>query len=238
MHGRRGGAISTALPPWAITRDADSRRVVRGSIEASEAKEGIVTDLKPKNGASWLLLLTTFVLYLAVLTACTTEQASPVTPVGALPGQAPASSQTATASPPPEVASPAASTITPGSLRDFQENVGDQVHFDYDRAELNPAALDTVRKQAAWLQKYPSVTLVIEGHADERGTREYNLALGARRAAAVMSYLAIAGVSAARLETVSYGKERPICTQSDELCWQQNRRGVSTIRTGAAAVGS
>lgn len=80
--------------------------------------------------------------------------------------------------------------------------------------------------------------LVIEGHADERGTREYNLALGARRAAAVMSYLIITGVSAARPETVSYGKERPICTQSDEPCWQQNRRGVSTIRTGAVAAGS
>jgi peptidoglycan-associated lipoprotein len=98
--------------------------------------------------------------------------------------------------------------------------------------------MDTLRRQAAWLQRYPAVTLVIEGHADERGTREYNLALGARRAAAVMSYLVVTGISTARLETVSFGKERPVCTQSAEACWQQNRRGVSTIRTGAVAAGS
>jgi len=92
-----------------------------------------------------------------------------------------------------------------------------------------------LQKQAAWLQRYPTVVLMIEGHADERGTREYNLALSARRAQAVKDYLASLGVSGARLETISYGKERPVCVQSDEACWAQNRRGVSTIKSGAVS---
>lgn len=174
-------------------------------------------------------------MFLFVSSACTTEMVSPATPVDAFTNADVASppSEASVSQPPSPLPSPVA--IIPGSLQDFQENVGDKVYFEYDRAELDSAALDTVRKQAAWLQSYPSVTLVIEGHADERGTREYNLALAARRAAAVMSYLVITGVSAARLETVSYGKERPTCTLSAETCWQQNRRGVSTIRTGAVS---
>ena len=88
-------------------------------------------------------------------------------------------------------------------------------------------------RQAAWLSKYPSVRVTIEGHADERGTREYNLALGARRANSVKEYLVSQGVSAGRVDTISYGKERPICTDSNEACWAQNRRGVTTITGGA-----
>lgn len=128
--------------------------------------------------------------------------------------------------------------IVPGSLQDFRENVGDSILFDYDQSDLSPAAQDTLRRQVAWLQRFPSVTLIVEGHCDERGTREYNLALGARRASAVVSYLVTMGVSAGRLETVSYGKERPNCTESDEACWRQNRRGVSTIRAGTVAAGT
>jgi peptidoglycan-associated lipoprotein len=147
---------------------------------------------------------------------------------------------TAPEAPPAGPAGPAAptvpgSTIVPGSLIDFQQNVGDQVFFDYDASTLDQTDRDTLGRQAAWLAQYPNVVLTIEGHADERGTREYNLALGARRAASVREYLVSLGVSAARLETISYGKERPTCVESAEGCWQQNRRGVSTIRGGAAS---
>jgi peptidoglycan-associated lipoprotein len=136
---------------------------------------------------------------------------------------------------PPPMAAPAPPGVVAGSVMDFQQNVGDRVFFDYDRSELVDMGRSTLQKQAAWLQRFPTVVLTIEGHADERGTREYNLALGARRAQAVRDYLVSLGVSGARIETISFGKERPICVQSDEPCWQQNRRGVSTIKSGAVS---
>ena len=105
--------------------------------------------------------------------------------------------------------------------------VGDRVHFDLDRYDLSPEAEATLQKQAALLQLYPQIVITIEGHADERGTREYNLALGERRAAAVRNYLAAVGVSPDRVTVISYGKERPECIAADEGCWSQNRRGVT-----------
>jgi len=132
-------------------------------------------------------------------------------------------------------ASAPVSTIVPGSAEDLRVNVGDTVHFDYDQYSLTDEDKGTLQRQSAWMQKYPAVRVTIEGHCDERGTREYNLALGARRANAVKEYLASLGVASSRLETVSYGKERPVCTQSDESCYAQNRRGVTTISGGAAA---
>jgi peptidoglycan-associated lipoprotein len=138
---------------------------------------------------------------------------------------------------PPPAAEPAPAPVTsriiPGSAEDFRVNVGDTVHFAYDQYTVEDNDKQILSRQAAWLAKYPSVRLTVEGHCDERGTREYNLALGARRANAVKEFLVGQGVSTARVETVSYGKERPICTQSDEACWAQNRRGVSTITGGA-----
>ena len=127
-----------------------------------------------------------------------------------------------------------APTIQPGSIKDFQVNVGDTVHFDYDKYAVLDADKDLLKKQADWLAKYPDVKVTIEGYADERGTREYNLALGARRANAVKEYLVSLGVATARIETISYGKEKPICTDSNETCWAQNRRGVTVITSGAA----
>jgi peptidoglycan-associated lipoprotein len=127
------------------------------------------------------------------------------------------------------------STIVPGSAEDLRVNVGDTVHFDYNEFAIRPDATSTLQKQAAWLAKYPSVRVTIEGHCDERGTREYNLALGARRANAVKEYLVSLGVSSARVDTISYGKERPICAESTEDCWAQNRRGVTTITGGATS---
>ena len=135
--------------------------------------------------------------------------------------------------PAPMASAPVTSSILPGSAEDFRVNVGDTVHFGYNEYSIQDTDKGTLSKQAAWLSKYPSVKLTVEGHADERGTREYNLALGARRANAVKEFLVAQGVSAGRLETVSYGKERPICTESNEGCWAQNRRGVTTITGGA-----
>ena len=119
--------------------------------------------------------------------------------------------------------------VTPGSAADFQQNVGDRVFFETDRYDLTGEAQSQLQKQAAWLQQYPAATVTVEGHADERGTREYNLALGERRANAVANYLTALGVDAGRLSVISYGKERPDCTDSNEGCWAQNRRGVTSV---------
>jgi peptidoglycan-associated lipoprotein len=121
----------------------------------------------------------------------------------------------------------------PGSMQEFAANVGDRVFFDTDSTELNAAAQATLDKQAAWLGKYPRYAFTIEGHADERGTREYNFALGARRAENTKEYLVAKGVSATRIKTISYGKERPVATCDDISCWSQNRRAV-TVLAGAA----
>ena len=127
------------------------------------------------------------------------------------------------------------SSIVPGSAEDLRVNVGDTVHFDYNKYDIMDADHTVLQRQSAWLAKYPSVRVTIEGHCDERGTREYNLALGARRANAVKEYLVSLGVAAGRLETISYGKERPMCTESSESCYAQNRRGVTTITSGASS---
>jgi peptidoglycan-associated lipoprotein len=135
--------------------------------------------------------------------------------------------------PAPTQPAPVTSSIIPGSAEDLRVNVGDTVHFAYNEYNIEDSDKTVLGRQAAWLQKYPGVRVTIEGNADERGTREYNLALGARRANAVKEYLVSQGVSAGRVETVSYGKERPICTESNESCWAQNRRGVTTVTGGA-----
>jgi len=117
-----------------------------------------------------------------------------------------------------------------GSQQEFVQEVGDRVFFALNSYALNGQAQQTLRRQAAWLQQYTQYSAVIEGHADERGTREYNLALGERRANATRNYLVSLGVPPNRLTTVSYGKERPVCVQANERCWAQNRRGVTTLR--------
>ena len=120
-----------------------------------------------------------------------------------------------------------------GSAEEFI-TIGDRVYFDFNKAEIRTDGTSTLNDQAAWLKKYPNITIVIEGHADERGTREYNLALGERRANAVKEYLVSRGVSADRVETVSYGKERPAVLGSNDSAWSQNRRGVSVVRGGVS----
>lgn len=124
---------------------------------------------------------------------------------------------------------------TPGSVEDFRVSVGDRVFFGYDRFDLTPEARQVLERQAAWLRQYPNVRLLVAGNADERGTREYNLALGARRAAAARDYLVSLGVPAARLETVSYGKERPLDARSNEEAWSVNRNAHSNIVSGTTS---
>jgi peptidoglycan-associated lipoprotein len=121
-----------------------------------------------------------------------------------------------------------------GSAQDFTVNVGDRIFFDTDSSVIRADAQQTLAKQAQWLRRYPNYQITIEGHADERGTREYNLALGQRRAAAARDYLASQGVPASRMRTVSYGKERPVAVCDDISCWSQNRRAV-TVLNGAGS---
>ena len=172
-----------------------------------------------------------------LLAACQSDEEMHAPMMTAAPAPAPAPAPMAAARPPqaPPMAAPGPAGVVAGSREDFVNNVGDRVLFGYDRSDVDDSGRSTLQKQAAWLQRYPTVVLTIEGHADERGTREYNLALGARRAQAVRDYLVSLGVSGARIETISYGKERPICVQSDEACWAQNRRGLSTIKSGAVS---
>ena len=122
-----------------------------------------------------------------------------------------------------------ASAATPGSQQDFVVNVGDRVFFETDSSELTDQARATLDKQAQWLNNYNRYAFTIEGHADERGTREYNIALGARRAETVRQYLNSRGVSAQRMRTISYGKERPVALCNDISCWSQNRRAVTVL---------
>ncbi len=141
--------------------------------------------------------------------------------------------------PPPPAPAPqppmsqAPSAPVPGSVQDFVINVGDRVYFDFDQYQLRSDARPVLDSQASWLNHYPAVRVRIEGNCDERGTREYNLALGARRANSVRDYLVSRGISAARIETVSFGKERPVDGGSGEDAWAHNRNGHTAITAGA-----
>ena len=120
----------------------------------------------------------------------------------------------------------------PGSVQDFANSAGDRVFFESDSTELSSTAQATLDKQAAWLGRYNHYAFTVEGHADERGTREYNFALGSRRADAVKEYLSARGVAGTRIKTISYGKERPVAVCNDISCWSQNRRAVTALKGG------
>ena len=117
----------------------------------------------------------------------------------------------------------------PGSQQDLEASAGDRVFFAFDRSDITPESQQILARQADWLRRYPNVTVTIEGHADERGTREYNLALGERRAQAVKNVLVAMGIPASRISTISYGKERPAVVGSSEEAYAQNRRAVTTV---------
>lgn len=118
----------------------------------------------------------------------------------------------------------------PGTQQDLVVNVGDRIFFGYDQFDLSAESRATIERQAQWLQTYPNVSVIVEGHCDERGTREYNLALGEKRATAVRNYLIANGVAPSRVQTISYGKERPVVLGSDSTSWAQNRRGVLVVQ--------
>ena len=126
-----------------------------------------------------------------------------------------------------------AGVASPGSQQDFVVNVGDRVFFESDSTELTMQSRSTLDKQAQWLQQYANYTFTIEGHADERGTREYNIALGARRAQTVREYLASRGINPQRMRTISFGKERPVAVCNDISCWSQNRRAVTVLNASS-----
>jgi peptidoglycan-associated lipoprotein len=119
--------------------------------------------------------------------------------------------------------------IVPGSQQDLAASAGDRVFFAFDRSDITPEAREILTRQADWLRRYPNVTVTIEGHCDERGTREYNLALGERRAQAAKNVLVASGIPASRISTISYGKERPAVVGSSEESYAQNRRAVTVV---------
>ena len=124
---------------------------------------------------------------------------------------------------------------TPGSAEDFRVSVGDRVFFGYDRFDLSTEARAVLERQAAWLRRYPNVRVLVAGNCDERGTREYNLALGARRAAAARDFLVSLGIDGGRIESVSYGKERPLDARANEEAWSVNRNAHTQIVSGAVS---
>ena len=131
--------------------------------------------------------------------------------------------------------SSAASGPRPGSQEDLVVNVGDRIFFDFDQFSVRQDQRAVLDRQAAWLKKYPEVTVTVEGHADERGTREYNIALGNRRATAAKNYLVALGINPNRVQTISYGKERPAVAGSNEQAWSQNRRAVTVVTARAGS---
>ncbi len=126
-----------------------------------------------------------------------------------------------------------AGNVAPGSQADFETNVGDRVYFLVDQTTLTPEAREILTRQAQWLEQYPAVTVQVEGHADERGTREYNISLSARRATNSRNFLISQGVKGSRISSIAYGKERPAQLCDAEECWSQNRRAVTVITGGA-----
>ncbi|MFL5260474.1 MAG: peptidoglycan-associated lipoprotein Pal [Hyphomicrobiales bacterium] len=135
----------------------------------------------------------------------------------------------------PDLEAGGAGMATPGSEKDFSINVGDRIYFIVDQSTLTPEAQETLRRQAAWLKQYPKVMVQVEGHADERGTREYNLALSARRATTTRDFLIAQGIPGKRISSIAYGKERPVALCDAEQCYSQNRRAVTVITAGAVS---
>ena len=127
-----------------------------------------------------------------------------------------------------------AGAVVPGSQQDLIVNVGDRVFYDFDKFNLKPEAQRTLERQAAWLKRYPNIRVLVAGNCDERGTREYNLALGERRANSAKTYLVSQGIAADRIRTISYGKERPTALGSNEAAWAQNRNAIASVVSGAA----
>jgi len=167
----------------------------------------------------------------ATFAACAHAPPPPAPVAPAAPPPAPAAPPPAPYAPPPSA--PAPSGPIPGSVEDFVVNVGDRVYFDTDQYTVKAEGADTLAKESAWLGRYPAVQVRIEGNCDERGTREYNFALGARRADAVKQFLVSHGVDPSRITTISYGKEKPLDPGTGEEAWAKNRNAHSALTSGA-----
>lgn len=176
------------------------------------------------------VLKTALVAFVLTSVAACSDKPKPVEPVPTPPV---ATAPEPTPAPQPAPTQPVQSGILPGTQQDFIVNVGDRVYFDTDQSSLRSDAQGVLAAQAAWLNRYPGVKIRIEGNADERGTREYNFALGARRAEAVSEFLISKGVAPARISTISYGKENPLNPGSDEDAWAQNRNAHTSLTSGA-----
>jgi peptidoglycan-associated lipoprotein len=163
--------------------------------------------------------LTSLVGALLVLAACSS---TPETPPPAAGSQIPGGGG-------PSGGGIGSRNIVPGSQQDLEAAAGDRVYFAFDRSDISPEAREILARQADWLRRYPNLAVTIEGHCDERGTREYNLALGERRAQAAKNVLVASGIPAARISTISYGKERPAVVGSTEEAYTQNRRAVTIV---------
>ena len=167
----------------------------------------------------------TFFGALFLLAACTTASEE----LASAGGEGAEGRTAVTAQPQEQAKAPPQDTLPGGTQQDLVVNVGDRIFFDFDKFELRAESRRTLARQADWLGSNLGVTVTVEGHTDERGTREYNIALGERRAVAVKNFLVEQGVSASRIRTISFGKERPVAVGSSEVSWSQNRRGVTTI---------
>ncbi len=168
---------------------------------------------------------------LALTSACAAQGENGAASSGSGDATAPVTQTTATTGSTSSGVGPEITPVgpSPGSETDFIVNVGNSVYFDFDKYSLKTESRQTLEKQAAWLKKYPSLRVTIEGHCDERGTTEYNLALGDRRANAIKDYLVALGINPGRIKTISYGKEKPVAMGSNEAAWTQNRRGMTVI---------
>jgi peptidoglycan-associated lipoprotein len=174
------------------------------------------------------LKFTTMIAALFVVAACATageEDSATSGSGGGAQAAAPARVQQSGS----EQAARQAPEVSPGSQQDLVANIGDRVFFGFDKFDLQPAGRSALELQAAWLKRFPDINVTVEGHADERGTREYNLALAERRANSVKDFLVSQGIDPRRVSTISYGKERPVALGSNEGAWSQNRRGVTVV---------
>jgi len=178
------------------------------------------------------LKVTTLIAALFIVGACATaaeEDADSSGAGGASQSSSSTRVQSSESSSGGQQAARSAPEITPGSQQDLVANVGDRVFFAFDQFDIRATARATLERQAAWMKRFPNINITVEGHCDERGTREYNLALGERRANAVKDFLVAQGIDTRRVRTISYGKERPVALGSNEAAWAQNRRGVTII---------
>ena len=177
------------------------------------------------------LKISSLVVALLFVAACQTAPQESADTGGAGASTTPQSTAPTTSAPTQTTATPATAPAGPvaGSQEDLKVNVGDRVFFGYDQFNLMALARETLERQAVWLKKYPAVTITVEGHCDERGTREYNLALGECRSQSVKDYLVSLGIDPSRIATISYGKERPEELGHNEAAWTQNRRGISIV---------